>query len=59
MKIHLCEDLRLKSIPIPPEPGCETGAMPPFGNLDNMPVYVDAVLELDKRSCSMRGCTLR
>jgi Ala-tRNA(Pro) deacylase len=29
-------------------PGCETGAMPPFGNLYNMPVYVDAMLELDK-----------
>ncbi len=29
-------------------PECETGAMPPFGNLYDMPVYVDAMLELDK-----------
>ena len=25
-------------------PGCETGAMPPFGNLYGLPVYVDAHL---------------
>ena len=25
-------------------PDCETGAMPPFGNLYDMPVYADAVL---------------
>ena len=25
-------------------PDCETGAMPPFGNLYNMPVYADATL---------------
>ncbi|HEX7124234.1 MAG TPA: YbaK/EbsC family protein [Thermodesulfobacteriota bacterium] len=25
-------------------PDCETGAMPPFGNLYNLPVYVDACL---------------
>ncbi len=29
-------------------PGCETGAMPPFGNLYDVPVYVDSMLELDK-----------
>jgi Ala-tRNA(Pro) deacylase len=29
-------------------PGCEIGAMPPFGNLFGLPVYVDAELELDK-----------
>ena len=29
-------------------PGCETGAMPPFGNLYGMPVFVDASLAKDK-----------
>jgi len=29
-------------------PGCETGAMPPFGNLYNMPVYVAEQLARDK-----------
>ncbi len=29
-------------------PGCETGAMPPFGNLYGMPVYVDESLTKDK-----------
>lgn len=29
-------------------PGCETGAMPPFGNLYNMAVYVDQSLTQDK-----------
>ena len=29
-------------------PGCETGAMPPFGNLYDMPVYVDETLTRDK-----------
>jgi Ala-tRNA(Pro) deacylase len=28
-------------------PGCETGAMPPFGNLFGMPVYVDEMLTRD------------
>jgi Ala-tRNA(Pro) deacylase len=28
-------------------PDCETGAMPPFGNLYNIPVYVDISLALD------------
>ncbi len=28
-------------------PGCETGAMPPFGNLYDMPVYVDERLTKD------------
>jgi Ala-tRNA(Pro) deacylase len=28
-------------------PGCETGAMPPFGNLFNMPVYVAEQLTRD------------
>ena len=27
--------------------GCETGAMPPFGNLFGVPVYADATLEKD------------
>ena len=29
-------------------PGCETGAMPPFGNLFALPVYADESLEKDK-----------
>lgn len=29
-------------------PGCETGAMPPFGNLYGMPVYADESLAKDK-----------
>ena len=28
-------------------PGCEVGAMPPFGNLYGLPVYVDRSLEKD------------
>ena len=28
-------------------PGCETGAMPPFGNLYGLDTYVDATLEQD------------
>lgn len=28
--------------------GCETGAMPPFGNLFGVPVYADMTLEIDK-----------
>ena len=29
-------------------PGCELGAMPPFGNLFGLPVYVDPALEKDE-----------
>jgi Ala-tRNA(Pro) deacylase len=29
-------------------PGCEAGAMPPFGNLFGIPVYVDRSLEADE-----------
>jgi Ala-tRNA(Pro) deacylase len=29
-------------------PGCEIGAMPPFGNLFGLPVYVDSELEKDE-----------
>jgi len=29
-------------------PGCEVGAMPPFGNLYDMPVYVDKALSEDE-----------
>jgi Ala-tRNA(Pro) deacylase len=29
-------------------PDCETGAMPPFGNLYSIPVYVDATLTEDR-----------
>jgi Ala-tRNA(Pro) deacylase len=30
-------------------PGCEVGAMPPFGNLFGIPVYVDRTLEQDEK----------
>src|SRR5271167_608252 len=29
-------------------PGCETGAMPPFGNLYDLPVFVEESLSKDK-----------
>jgi Ala-tRNA(Pro) deacylase len=29
-------------------PGCEVGAMPPFGNLFGIPIYVDRSLEADE-----------
>ncbi|MGE5806554.1 MAG: aminoacyl-tRNA deacylase, partial [Ignavibacteria bacterium] len=29
-------------------PGCDPGAMPPFGNLYNMPVYVSEALTKDE-----------
>lgn len=29
-------------------PGCDTGAMPPFGNLYGLPVYADRALEKDE-----------
>jgi Ala-tRNA(Pro) deacylase len=29
-------------------PDCDTGAMPPFGNLYGMPVYVDGCFQLDQ-----------
>ena len=29
-------------------PDCDLGAMPPFGNLYNMPVYVDSGLAADE-----------
>jgi Ala-tRNA(Pro) deacylase len=29
-------------------PGCETGAMPPFGNIYKMPVYADDTLKKDE-----------
>lgn len=29
-------------------PGCEIGAMPPFGNLFGVPVFVDPALEIDE-----------
>lgn len=29
-------------------PDCETGAMPPFGNLYDMPVYADEILAADE-----------
>lgn len=30
-------------------PDCETGAMPPFGNLYDIPVYVDETLMMDRK----------
>jgi len=36
-------------------PGCETGAMPPFGNLYGLPVYVEKVLEEDKEIVFQAG----
>lgn len=30
-------------------PGCELGAMPPFGNLDSMPVFVESGLASEER----------
>jgi len=39
-------------------PDCETGAMPPFGNLYAMPVYVDATLAEDKEIAFNAGSHL-
>lgn len=39
--IRLAEEEEFKDI----FPGCELGAMPPFGNLYDIPVWVDATLE--------------
>jgi len=36
-------------------PGCETGAMPPFGNLFNMPVFVDERLVKEKEIAFSAG----
>lgn len=36
-------------------PGCETGAMPPFGNLYGLPVYVDKMLEKDEEIVFQAG----
>ena len=36
-------------------PGCETGAMPPFGNLFEMPVYVDESLTKEKEIAFSAG----
>jgi Ala-tRNA(Pro) deacylase len=37
-------------------PGCDEGAMPPFGNLYGMPVYVDASLAEDEE-IAFNACT--
>ena len=39
-------------------PDCETGAMPPFGNLYGIPVYVDETLALDKEIAFNAGSHL-
>jgi len=36
-------------------PGCETGAMPPFGNLFEMPVFVDESLAKEKEIAFSAG----
>jgi Ala-tRNA(Pro) deacylase len=36
-------------------PNCEVGAMPPFGNLFDMPVYVDKALALDDKIAFTAG----
>jgi Ala-tRNA(Pro) deacylase len=36
-------------------PGCEVGAMPPFGNLFDMPVYVDETLTQDEKVAFTAG----
>ncbi|TFG88195.1 MAG: YbaK/EbsC family protein [Gemmatimonadales bacterium] len=36
-------------------PNCEAGAMPPFGNLFDMPVYVDKALALDEKIAFTAG----
>jgi Ala-tRNA(Pro) deacylase len=40
-------------------PDCETGAMPPFGNLYGLPVFVDAHLAREKQVASRRAATAR
>ncbi|MEK6570162.1 MAG: YbaK/EbsC family protein, partial [Bacteroidota bacterium] len=37
-------------------PDCEVGAMPPFGNLYNMPVYISAGLK-DRKEIIFNACT--
>ena len=45
-----CRDVRLATEDefISRFPECEIGAMPPFGNLFGLPVYVDPALEMDE-----------
>ncbi len=45
-----CRDVRLAKEPEFANlfPDCDTGAMPPFGNLYNLPVYVDSALARDR-----------
>lgn len=52
---HLSDTLGTKSVELASEgefenafPGCELGAMPPFGNLYNMDTFVDKSLEEDE-----------
>ncbi len=53
---HLKQVLRAKTVEIATEeefkgafPDCEIGAMPPFGNLYDMAVYVDEILTKEER----------
>jgi len=45
-----CKDVRLATEDefISRFPGCEIGAMPPFGNLFGLPVYVDPAIDRDE-----------
>ncbi len=43
-EIRLATELEFKDL----FPDCEVGAMPPFGNLYNLPVYVDETLQEDE-----------
>jgi Ala-tRNA(Pro) deacylase len=43
--VHLAQEENLKSL----FPDCEIGAMPPFGNLYALPVYIDKSLTEDKQ----------
>lgn len=50
-KAELASELRFQGL----FPGCELGAMPPFGNLYGLPVYVDRSLQEDKEIAFSAG----
>ncbi len=51
-KVELADESEFRS----KFPGCEVGAMPPFGNLYGMPVYVDRQLTTDP-AIAFNACT--
>jgi len=51
-ELHLANEEDLNDL----FPGCQVGAMPPFGNLYNVPVIVDALLAADER-IAFNACT--